>query len=38
MKATWENVVLAESEQTVVIEGNHYQNQIGIDTDSLAGC
>jgi len=24
MKATWENVVLAESEQTVVIEGNHY--------------
>ena len=24
MKATWENVVLAESDQTVVIEGNHY--------------
>jgi uncharacterized protein (DUF427 family) len=24
MKATWENVVLAESNQTVVVEGNHY--------------
>jgi uncharacterized protein (DUF427 family) len=24
MKAAWENTVLAESEQTVVIEGNHY--------------
>ena len=24
MKATWENVVLAESDQTIVIEGNHY--------------
>jgi uncharacterized protein (DUF427 family) len=24
MKAIWENTVLAESENTIVIEGNHY--------------
>ena len=24
MKATWEGTVLAESEETVVVEGNHY--------------
>ena len=24
MKATWNNVDLADSEQTVVVEGNHY--------------
>ncbi len=24
MKATWNNVTLAESEETVVVEGNHY--------------
>ena len=24
MKATWENTVLAESDKTVVVEGNHY--------------
>lgn len=24
MKATWNNAVLAESDQTVVVEGNHY--------------
>ncbi len=24
MKATWENQILAESNQTVVVEGNHY--------------
>jgi uncharacterized protein (DUF427 family) len=24
MKAIWENTILAESERTVVIEGNHY--------------
>lgn len=24
MKAIWENTILAESEQTVTIEGNHY--------------
>ena len=24
MKAIWENTVLAESEKTVVVEGNHY--------------
>ena len=24
MKATWENALLAESDKTIVIEGNHY--------------
>jgi uncharacterized protein (DUF427 family) len=24
MKAVWNNVVIAESDQTVVVEGNHY--------------
>ena len=24
MKATWENQILAESNETVVVEGNHY--------------
>ena len=24
MKATWENTIIAESDRTVVIEGNHY--------------
>ena len=24
MKATWESMVLAESDKTIVIEGNHY--------------
>ena len=24
MKATWENTILAESDNTIVIEGNHY--------------
>jgi uncharacterized protein (DUF427 family) len=24
MKATWENQTLAESKQTIVVEGNHY--------------
>lgn len=24
MKATWENTVLAESDKTIVVEGNHY--------------
>lgn len=24
MKATWENQILAESNQTIVVEGNHY--------------
>ena len=26
MKATWEDTVLAESDQTIVIEGNHYSS------------
>ena len=24
MKATWENTIIAESDKTVVVEGNHY--------------
>jgi uncharacterized protein (DUF427 family) len=24
MKATWENTLLAESDNTIVVEGNHY--------------
>jgi uncharacterized protein (DUF427 family) len=24
MKATWEDTIIAESDQTVVVEGNHY--------------
>ena len=24
MKATWENTIIAESDRTIVIEGNHY--------------
>ena len=24
MKATWKNITLAESEDTIVVEGNHY--------------
>ena len=24
MKATWENTIVAESDKTIVIEGNHY--------------
>jgi uncharacterized protein (DUF427 family) len=24
MKATWENALLAESDKTIVVEGNHY--------------
>jgi uncharacterized protein (DUF427 family) len=30
MKATWNNVVLAESDKTVVVEGNHYFPQDAI--------
>jgi uncharacterized protein (DUF427 family) len=24
MKAIWKNVILAESDETIIIEGNHY--------------
>ena len=24
MKATWEDTIIAESDETVVVEGNHY--------------
>lgn len=30
MKANWENAVLAESDETIVIEGNHYFPQEAI--------
>ena len=33
MKATWNNVDLAESEQTVVVEGNHYFPPEGINKE-----
>ncbi len=31
MKATWNGAVLAESEETVVMEGNHYFPPASID-------
>ena len=33
MKATWQNVILAESDKTVVVEGNHYFPPDSIKTD-----
>jgi uncharacterized protein (DUF427 family) len=33
MKAIWNNVDLAESEQTVVVEGNHYFPPEGINKE-----
>lgn len=33
MKATWNNQVLAESNQTIVIEGNHYFPPDSIKSD-----
>jgi uncharacterized protein (DUF427 family) len=36
MKATWEGAVLAESDQTVVIEGNHYFPPDSIKREYLA--
>lgn len=32
MKATWNGVVLAESDQTIVVEGNHYFPPNSINT------
>ncbi len=31
MKALWKNVVLAESDETIVVEGNHYFPQESIN-------
>ena len=33
MKATWENQTLAESNQTIVVEGNHYFPRESIKSD-----
>ncbi|MEL0082284.1 MAG: DUF427 domain-containing protein [Gammaproteobacteria bacterium] len=35
MKATWNGVVLAESDQTVEIEGNHYFPAASVNSDYL---
>ena len=32
MKATWKGIVLAESDATIVVEGNHYFPPDSIDT------
>jgi uncharacterized protein (DUF427 family) len=36
MKAVWENTVLAESNETIVIEGNHYFPPDSIKKDCIA--
>jgi uncharacterized protein (DUF427 family) len=36
MKAVWENTVVAESNETIVIEGNHYFPPDSIKTDCFA--
>lgn len=33
MKATWNNIVLAESDETVMIEGNHYFPPSSVTTE-----
>ena len=44
MKAVWKKITLAESDQTVVVEGNHYFPQDSInrsyfeDTDTHTDC
>ena len=44
MKATWNNTVLAESDKTIVVEGNHYFPPESInrehfkDSDSHTNC
>jgi uncharacterized protein (DUF427 family) len=35
MKAVWNNVVIAESDQTVVVEGNHYFPPEAVNRDVL---
>lgn len=36
MKATWEGALLAESDQTIVVEGNHYFPPDSIKREYLA--
>ena len=36
MKATWNDQVIAESEETIVVEGNHYFPPDAIDRSFLA--
>jgi uncharacterized protein (DUF427 family) len=33
MKATWNNTVIAESDDTVVVEGNHYFPETSLNRD-----
>lgn len=35
MKATWQGAVIAQSDQTIVIEGNHYFPPASVRTDLL---
>jgi uncharacterized protein (DUF427 family) len=35
MKAVWNGVVLAESDETIVVEGNHYFPPESVDFDHL---
>ena len=35
MKAVWNGVVLAESDETIVVEGNHYFPPQSVDFDCL---
>ncbi len=36
VKATWNGVVIAESDDTVVVEGNHYFPRASVNPDVLA--
>ncbi len=35
MKATWNNTVIAESDDTVVVEGNHYFPETSLNRDYI---
>ena len=35
MKATWNNAVIADSDQTVVVDGNHYFPRESVDSQFL---
>jgi uncharacterized protein (DUF427 family) len=35
MKATWNNTVIADSDDTVVVEGNHYFPRDAVNSDYL---
>lgn len=35
MKALWKNIVLAESDETIVVEGNHYFPPDSVDASHL---